>query len=265
MFENGKPTEENIENTMPEDLFEGEAPETSGEPPAEENEGRAETEGPESAAEDNGTDDKAKDGITVKYNGKDVFIPQPDIVKHVQKGLNYDHIYSEHQEYSTVLDGIAKENGMDRKAFLNYLQNQQKQNSIDSAMETLREKYPEMSDNALKEMAELKLQSDTAERQRQAENEAKAREQEQISSWRRLFEIYPDIKAENLPEEVFKKVENNVPPVEAYQEYLIEELNSQLKAEKTNNDNKSRAVGSLASDHKEDDIDPFLQGLFGKR
>lgn len=263
MFENGKPTGENIE-TMPENLFEAGAS-TADDVNVTENEQATEkVNEAESAAEEKAENTGSEDGITVRYNGKDVFVPTADIARHVQKGMNYDHVFAEHQEYSGILDSIARENGMDRKGFLAHLQNQQRQNALDGAVEDLREKFPEMSDNALQEMAQLKLTSDGLERQKQMEAEVKAKNQEQVNSWRRLFEAYPDVRVETMPKAIFEKVEAGKNPMEAYQEYRIEELSAQLNAEKTNKDNKNKAVGSLASDHKEEETDPFLMGLNGK-
>jgi len=265
MFENGKPTVENID-TMPEDLFEAETSTAEGAETEERAEGAENVNEAEPTAEGDAenSESEKKDGITVKFNGKEVFVPSSDIAQHVQKGMNYDHIKSEHDEYSFVLDSIARENGMDRKAYLTHLQNQQRQIAVDSAVEALREKYPEMSDNALKDMAEMKIRTDAVEKQRISDAQQKANNEAQVRLWSRVFEAYPDAKVENMPKEIFDDVEAGVTPLEAYQKYLIGNLNSQLNAEKKNKNNKSTAVGSLSSDHKEGEMDPFLMGLNGK-
>lgn len=265
MFENEKPTMENIE-TMPDNLFDTDtssAEDAETEERAEGTENTQET-APAAEGEASETDSGEKDGITVKFNGKEVFVPSSDIAMHVQKGMNYDHIKSEHQEYSTILDSIARDSGMDRKAFLSYLQNQQKKNAIDGAVEGLREKYPEMSDNALRDMADLKLKSDAVERQRIADAQTRANNEAQVRQWTRVFEVYPDADVSKMPKEIFDAVEGGKTPLEAYQDHIINSLNSQLNAEKINSKNKSMAVGSLASDHKEESADPFLIGLNGK-
>lgn len=264
MFENEKPSVENIETeNMPESLFDEETSTADDVTETESTEGNAEASETEPAAEGKEKEAEA-DGITVRFNGRDVFVPKSDIAMHVQKGMNYDHIKSEHNEYSTILDSIARENGMDRKTYLAHLQNQQRQQAIDGAVEGLREKYPEMSDDALRDMADLKVKSDAVEKQRILDAQTRANNEAQVRQWARVFEVYPDADVNKMPKEIFDDVENGKTPLEAYQNHIISNLNNQLTAEKTNTKNKNMAVGSLASDHKETETDPFLIGLNGK-
>ena len=102
------------------------------------------------------------------------------------------------------------------------------------------------------------------EKQRILDAQTRANNEAQVRQWARVFEFYPDADVNKMPKEIFDDVENGKTPLEAYQNHIISNLNNQLTAEKTNTKNKNMAVGSLASDHKETETDPFLIGLNGK-
>lgn len=46
-------------------------------------------------------DPEQRKGITVKYNGLDVVIPETEVEAHARKGLNYDKIEGRAKQYET--------------------------------------------------------------------------------------------------------------------------------------------------------------------
>ena len=82
--------------------------------------------------------------------------------------------------------------------------------------------------------------------------------------WRNLLREYPDLDVKSIPEKVYLQIGKGLTPIEAYQKHLIEELNLKLSAKSKNEENRSRAVGSMASDGK-GQYDAFLEGFLGER
>ena len=198
----------------------------------------------------------------VKYNGEEKELPLSELIVNAQKGMNYDKVVSKRDELAKeaqALERLAKENGMTREGYLQFLQTQREAQFV---QEKSVEGIPE---NAAKELFQLKQQNSRLTEQ-QKELQEKERQKEQESKLKQqfveLYDHYPDLK--ELPQEAIDAIAAGKSPLDAYNACLVKELEAKLKAAEQNQKNKQAAIGSVASDMVDDsETDAFLQGFLG--
>lgn len=188
-----------------------------------------------------GQPEEPKKGITVKYNGQDVFIPEEEVVAHARKGLNYDKIEGRAKQYETALDRLARQQGFkdhaDLLANLDAIEQQRVQDQRDQ-FEVLKKQLrddaeaagidPNVLDQYLDNHPLLKQAREVVER---SEQEQQHRQQEQTEQqlrqgWEALFRKYPgltdQVDAETgtaawLTPEMQSRLQRGYDPVDAYE------------------------------------------------
>ncbi|MGR6764461.1 hypothetical protein ACU1JV_21910 [Paenibacillus sp. T2-29] len=153
-------------------------------------------------------EDEEPKGITVKYNGQDVFIPEDEVVAHARKGLNYDKIESRSKQYESALDRLARQQGFkDHAALLENLDHieqqaaQQKLNDFEQLKSSLREDAenagidPDLLDRYLDNHPLLQQAQEAVQRsQREQEyRQQEEQQQRQLVGWQMLFDKYPTL------------------------------------------------------------------------
>lgn len=185
--------------------------------------------------------EEAKKGITVKYNGQDVFIPDEDVAAHARKGLNYDKIEGRAKQYETALDRLARQQGYndhaDLLANLDALEQQQvkqQQDQFEQLKQSLRREAeeagidPAVLDQFLDNHPLLKQAREVVQR---SEQDRQSRQQEQaqqqmVRGWEALFGKYPQladqVDAETgaatwLTPDMQLRLQRGYDPVDAYE------------------------------------------------
>lgn len=185
--------------------------------------------------------DQEPKGITVKYNGQDVFIPEEEVATHARKGLNYDKIEGRVKQYESALDRLARQHGF--KDHANLLSNldaleqkqlQQQRDQFDVLKKQLRDDAeasgidPNILDQYLDSHPLLKQAREVVSR---SEQEQQLRQQEQsqqqlMQGWETLFRKYPQladqVDAETgtaawLTPEMQSRLQRGYDPVDAYE------------------------------------------------
>ncbi|MGL4107259.1 hypothetical protein [Clostridium sp. LP20] len=197
--------------------------------------------------------------IKVKFNHQEMDLPLDQAQEYIQKGMNYDKILGQLQEVQDnqglqYLNDLSQKSGMSVDEMVSHWRQQEEQAEIDELVQ--KNIPPEYA----KEMIENKK---FREEQLRKEKEA-AKENESQAMYKEFVQAYPYAKAEEIPPEVWDKVDAGVPLKYAYMEYENAKLQEKIKVKTQNETNKKRAPGlgvtsnGTAESVKEDD---FLEGF----
>jgi hypothetical protein len=207
----------------------------------------------------------------VKYNKESVQIDSiDDVVSNYQKGLNYDKLVEklnnlEHSKAMSYITNKATELGMSVDDYMeqveNYEKEQEKQREQERLEEMISSGVPE--DVAKEVIATSQLRKELQAEKNQLEKEKKAREDKESKDkeYEDFIKEFPDVKAEDIPKDVFLNAENSSLR-EAYMKYQLEEQKKQIEILKKQNENKSSSVGSTTEFGGKENkaTDPFLEG-----
>lgn len=206
------------------------------------------------------------DDLVIKYNGEEKKASQftPDeLVAHIQKGMNYDHIKTEVESYKNsdqlkYLNELAKENGLkDWKEYVSTLKDNQIKSKIESRAKELEEQGSRPED--AKRIAELEMSNP-----KPSNDEVKRLEIE----FRTLHEEFPETlefkELSDFPKEVIDLIEKGKSPLVAYSKYLAD--NAKKLKEQTEQDLKNRELdkGSFKTGKDTEKDDPFLNGFLSR-
>lgn len=237
-------------------------------------------------AEDTPAEEKPaeKQGIRITYLGEEKELSYEEAVTLAQKGMNYDKILQERDVYKATHDEAdkslkelgkwAKQAGMTLPEYVEHLQSVRHTQSLNSEIAAIRSKYPEIPEEAAREMAETRIREQDAEDQRAAQErqqaEQAAQERAAQEPWDDFVRRYPEINdVQKIPAEVVAEIEQGARPVEAMQRYEARELQKQIAELTTkvnqlekNKENKEKALPDVSTSRNTEPVDPFLEGLF---
>lgn len=199
--------------------------------------------------------------ITLKHYTGDREASLDETVVLAQKGIDYDikvpKLNAKIADYEEFLKEIAAPN--------NY--------SIEQLIDTTRARlYQEEQKRLGNEISEadslLKVQADRANRLKdvaaQQENAAKQQQEEaskkQQESLQRFIALYPDVKAVDIPNEVWQKEAEIGDLATAYTMYRNKQLEAEIAAIKTNEKNAKRSTGSQRNTGAAKTVSAFDEG-----
>ena len=208
----------------------------------------------------------------VKYNKESVQIDSiDDVVNNYQKGLNYDKLVEklnnlEHSKAMSYITNKAEQLGMSIDEYMDQVENYEKEQE----KERQQAKLEEMISNGVPEdvakevIATSQLRKELQAEKNQLEKEKKAKEDKELKDkeYEEFIKEFPDVKAEDIPKDVFLNAENSSLR-EAYMKYQLEEQRKQIEILKKNNSNSSSSVGSTTEFGGKDNkvSDAFLDGF----
>lgn len=209
-----------------------------------------------------GSEDGAQEEtFTVKYNGEEKQLSREELITAAQKGLNYDKVKSKLDSFESgnvykAMKAGADKAGMTMDAYAAYLlENSEADAQLDAETE-IRNKYPGAPADMIKELASLR-RKEAGGKQQSSEQSAEQK------AWAQVLQEYPDLKIDQIPEDVQEDVKNGVSPLLAMKNHEIRELKQQKKAEavrEKNEKNKKASVGSVTGSYGDGKKDPFLEG-----
>ena len=208
----------------------------------------------------------------VKYNKESVNVESmDDVISNYQKGLNYDKLQEklsnlENSRAMSYITNKAEELGMSVDEYMEqveqYEKEQQKQRDQEKLEEMISSGVPE--DVAKEVIATSQLRKELqAEKNKLAKEKKQKEEQEsKDKEYAEFIKEFPDVKAEDIPKDVFLNAQNSSLK-EAYMKYQLEEQKKQIEILKKNNSNSSSTVGSTTEFGGKDSkpTDPFLIGF----
>lgn len=208
----------------------------------------------------------------IKYNGQEVKLDNlDDLINTYQKGLNYDKKVSrENVEEDEVLSYVSKKASEANLSISEYIkqvqsyeEQQRKAKEEADIQDMIANNIPE---DVAKEIIETRALREQVKREKAELEEAKAKaktEAEKDKEFEDFIKEYPDVKAEDIPKEVFEDAKNSN-LLSAYVKYENKQLKEKLKIKEQNQTNASSSVVKLTSDGSEVDQqskDAFLMGF----
>lgn len=208
-----------------------------------------------------------------KYNKESVNVDNiDDLITNFQKGLNYDKMQEkftnlQNSKAETYLNKKAKELGLSVDEYIdeveNYEREQERIKERERLEEMLENNIPEDIAREVIAAGQLRKQLQAEKNELKEQKAAQEREAQKNKDYEDFIDAYPDVKAEDIPKEVFEKAEESSLK-EAYSEWKIKELEKELAIRKQNEENSKSSVGSVTETgtvKENKKPDPFLQGF----
>jgi hypothetical protein len=209
----------------------------------------------------------------VKYNGESVNIDNiEDLITNYQKGLNYDKKQEQYENLQNskveqYVSKKARELGMSVDEYIdqveNYEREQEKEKEKARLEEMINNGVPEDVAKEVIATSQLRKQLEEEKAQlKEREEKAKA-ENDKNKQYADFVEQFPNVKAEDIPKEVFEKAQSSN-LVSAYKDWLITDLQTKLQIKEQNEKNANSAIGSVTETgqtKKQEPVDLFLEGF----
>ena len=240
----------------------------------------------ESTQEQGEAQDKTEDTqlFKVKHLGQEIELTMEQMIENAQKGLDYDRIRQDRDTLKSsrklqLLEDLAKDLGQeDVDAFVeNFYENLEESRVIERAEEIAAKRGIDFETAA--ELAKAERENEKLKQKMQEAEKVKAKDADQqkqaVNDFNALFAKFPEIKEQytsydKLPESFRQKVAQGEQPLLAWNNYLLELKDMELKQKekeleivKNNQKNKKRSVGSAKGAGQAKETDDFLKGLFG--
>lgn len=240
----------------------------------------------ESTQEQGEAQEKTEDTqlFKVKHLGQEIELTMEQMIENAQKGLDYDRIRQDRDTLKSsrkmqLLEDLARDSGYDDvDAFVeNFYENLEESRVIERAEQLSAERGIDFETAA--EIAKMERENEKLKRTMQEAEKVKIRNADQqkqaVNDFNALFAKFPEIKEQytsydKLPESFRQKVAQGEQPLLAWNNYLLELKDMELKQKekeleivKNNQKNKKRSVGSAKGAGQAKETDDFLKGLFG--
>lgn len=208
----------------------------------------------------------------VKYNKESVNVESiDDVVSNYQKGLNYDKLQErltnlENSKAMSYIKNKAEELGMSIDDYMEqveqYEQDQQKQREQEELEEMIANGVPEDVAKEVVATSQLRKELQQEKNRLEREKEERLKQESKDKEYADFIKEFPDVKAEDIPKDVFLNAENSSLR-EAYMKYQLEEQRKQIEILKKNNENSKHTVGSTTerAGVESKTTDPFLIGF----
>ena len=208
-----------------------------------------------------------------KYNKEPVEVKNFDeVINNFQKGLNYDKMVEkynnlEHSKAFSYVSKKAQELGMSVDEYMDqveqYEREQEKAKEQERIDEMIASGVPE--DVAKEVVATSQLRKQLQEEKNQLEKEKREREENDKKNreYADFLEAFPDVKAEDIPKEVFLDAQKSNLTT-AYLKWQNVEQKKQIERLKQNEKNRDSSVGSTTQFGSKDETgetDLFLEGF----
>lgn len=186
--------------------------------------------------------------FTLKHNGEESEVDRDKVIELAQKGMDYDRIKEERDRFKADSDTITK-----LKAQESFLQELAKSNdmTVDQLMETTRARMLMNNNPGMDEEAALKQVREEASKAAEKKESEKAKEPSPEERRQAMFAgflaAYPDVKAGDIPQEVWNDAAKTFDLVGAYQRYENRQLRKEIETLRQNNKNRERSLGSAKS------------------
>ena len=204
----------------------------------------------------------------IKFNGEAVTIKDlNDLVANYQKGLNYDRLKSKEDTVMAYINEKANQLNVSAEEYIQRVKNyeeEQKRKSQEADIQRYVERG--LSEEDAREIIQTRLAREQFEKERAeyqkriAEEEKKQKED---AEYIEFIKAHPDIKVEDIPQEVFEQ-SKEIGISAAYNQYLIKKLieeNEKLKQTQQNATSSPVGLTSDGSSTEQMSKDAFLEGF----
>lgn len=205
----------------------------------------AETEEAEPTEAEQSQDDGAdQDYLELKHFDTVTKVNKEQAKELAQKGMDYDRIRGKLNEANTNIEKLQK-----YEQFLNELKGGF--SSIEALMDDTRARLLADKEGITKEQALARVQS-ARQQAEQQQNKAQVDINSVLETMRResltaFKQAYPEVKAKDIPQEVWDDMRNTNNLVASYAKYVAKKLTEENATLKKNAENKARSTGSMKS------------------
>lgn len=199
------------------------------------------------------TESQMPELFTIKNRDETRQVTREELIAMAQKGWDYDTVRQERDQLRqrqqqndpalNFLTAQAQKNGMDVPQYLRQIEKQELMRRGMSDQEAERELDVRSREAAIVEQ-QAKIDAYNTQKAN-AERAAQDREANLRRDMTSFLKAYPEVKAESIPAEVWTKVAQGVPLINAYTMYENAQLKAQLAAERQNKANQQRTPGAL--------------------
>ena len=192
---------------------------------------------------------------TIKVNGKEESYTLEELTTLAQKGADYDRLKADNELIRKNTERIS-ELARSRNTTVDEIITQAEEGYKAAQFEELYQKY--LNDGIEEDVAEMLANKDLELEAARADIPQPT--EEEISRQRdiQLFNsLYPDVKAEDIPESVFEDISKGMTLVEAYQKHVIADEKAKAAVDAQNKKNAAKSMGSARTAQSENN-DPFL-------
>lgn len=260
---------EETTGVLPESLFDEENDAADGETEdtheGEEKPANPESE-PESGTESGTEPEKAEDGkelTTIKVLGQERKVTKEELIALAQKGADYDRVRARRDESDGVLLQLAKAAGMSREDYIKNVSQAILQGKIEKRKAELVAQGRDL--DSAGQIARLEAEKEELRQKEEQENAAKMqrkmRDDAVRDDIRSLLKLYPDLK--EFPPEVIRMCEGGLMPSAAYQKYLLDQKEIEVKQLRQDRKNREVSPGAVSNEGR-GQTDPFLAGFMGE-
>lgn len=216
-----------------------------------------ETEAPEAEAAgepDNGEETKPEEPkqetenqrFKLKYNGEESEVDLEKVIELAQKGMDYDRIKQQRDELKA--DSATMKRYKDQDSFLKELA-ESSEITVEDLIEQTKARMLMSKDESLTEDEALKQvrgAKQAAEKKETTKAEPTPEERRQ-AMFANFMSAYPNVKADDIPKEVWEDAGRTFDLTGAYQRWENRELRKEIELLRQNNKNKERSTGSVKS------------------
>lgn len=204
----------------------------------------------------------------IKFNGEKVTVKDlDDLVANYQKGLNYDKHNADDELILEYVKGNASKLGISGKDYITRVKDYEKQKEKEQ-QEADMERYMDrgFTREEANEIIQTRLAREQFERERaelQKRIEADEKKQKEDAEYVEFIKAHPEIKVDEIPQEVFEKAEK-IGIDAAYNQYQVKILKEEIEKLKQTQQNVSSSPVGLTSDGgatEQASKDAFLEGF----
>lgn len=245
-------TEETTE-VLPDELFD-EGPET-------EQSGEQEEQTPAEPEPDKIKTGDTAEFTTLKVLGQERQVTKEELVALAQKGADYDRVRARRDESDGVLLQLAQAAGMSREEYIKNVSQAILQGKVEKRAAELIAQGKDL--DSAREIARLEAEKEELARKEAQDNAAKMQQKLRDAAMRDdirgLLKLYPELTA--FPPEVIRLCEEQgLMPSAAYQKYLLDQKEIEVKQLKQDRKNREVSPGALQNEGR-GELDPFLAGF----
>lgn len=207
--------------------------------------------------------EEANHSFTLKYMGEEKEFSREDTIALAQKGMDYDRV----KDRLTEANQLAESNA-EAAEFVKYMANSM---GVEPAEFMLSAKAGSLSKKEGISLEEAKgrlrleaREKTLAAREKALEEKAKAEKQESDAQAQRrqqltdFMKAYPQVKAADIPAEVFQKAhKEGIPLVAAYAMHEAAAAKAELETARQNAENAKASVGSASTSGKHQTVDEY--------
>lgn len=186
--------------------------------------------------------------FTLKHLGAEKTVSREEMTVLAQKGMDYDRVREKYDEAKPAFEFLSQHSkaaGMSVLDYINHLRTEEKRAAGLTPEQARREVDLENREQAVRAQEEERTRLAQQQAQQTAE---RSQMQERVSAdLARFRSRYPDVKPQDIPQDVWAAVRGGTPLTEAFMEFKLKDAEGRAAAAEQNAKNTGKSTGSMSS------------------